>query len=131
MPMIEANIHTPWSRKMCRIQPRQRAKLVSSLRNTLPVCDSPMETPPIALGMAPMSGFERSAIAPLWARVGAFLYEHGNAVYNFQGLRAFKEKFNPEWSPCYLAYPGGLSLPGILADVAALVAGGYRRVVFR
>jgi phosphatidylglycerol lysyltransferase len=84
-----------------------------------------------ALGMAPMSGFERSAVAPLWARMGAFLYEHGNAVYNFQGLRAFKEKFNPEWSPSYLAYPGGLSLPGILADVAALVAGGYRRVVFR
>ena len=40
--------------------------------------------------------------------------------YNFQGLRAYKEKFNPMWEPRYLAYPGGLALPRILADVAAL-----------
>lgn len=84
-----------------------------------------------ALGMAPMSGFESSAVAPLWARVGAFLYEHGRAIYNFQGLRAYKDKFNPEWDSHYLAYPGGLRLPRILADVAALVAGGYRRIILR
>lgn len=81
--------------------------------------------------MAPMSGFESSPVAPLWARVGAFLYEHGRAVYNFQGLRAYKNKFNPEWDAHYLAYPGGLRLPRILADVAALVAGGYRRLILR
>ena len=63
-----------------------------------------------ALGMAPLSGFERSPVAPLWNRIGAFLYEHGEAVYNFQGLRAYKEKFNPIWEPHYLAYPGGLRL---------------------
>ena len=50
-------------------------------------------------------------------------------VYNFQGLRAFKQKFDPEWTPKYLAYPGGLRLPVILADLAALVAGGYRRIL--
>jgi phosphatidylglycerol lysyltransferase len=81
-----------------------------------------------ALGMAPLSGFEQSSVAPLWNRIGAFLYHHGEAVYNFQGLRAYKEKFNPVWEPHYLAYPGGLSLPRILADVSALVAGGYRRI---
>ena len=84
-----------------------------------------------ALGMAPMSGFESSPAAPLWARLGAFLYEHGRAVYNFQGLRAYKDKFNPEWDPHYLAYPGGLRLPRILADVSALIAGGYRRIILR
>ena len=47
-----------------------------------------------SLGMAPLSGFERSPVAPLWQRVGAFLYEHGEAFYGFQGLRAFKEKFD-------------------------------------
>jgi phosphatidylglycerol lysyltransferase len=81
-----------------------------------------------ALGMAPMSGFEKSPVAPLWARLGTLLYEHGEALYNFQGLRAFKQKFNPVWLPHYLAYPGGLTLPRVLADVAALVAGGYRRI---
>jgi phosphatidylglycerol lysyltransferase len=81
-----------------------------------------------ALGMAPLSGVEASPLAPLWNRLGAFLYEHGEAVYNFQGLRAYKEKFNPVWEPHYLAYPGGLRLPRILADVSALIAGGYRRI---
>lgn len=81
-----------------------------------------------ALGMAPLSGFESSPIASLWNRLGAFLYEHGEAVYNFQGLRAYKDKFDPVWEPHYLAYPGGLRLPRIMADVSALVAGGYRRI---
>jgi phosphatidylglycerol lysyltransferase len=49
-------------------------------------------------------------------------------VYNFQGLRAYKEKFNPVWQPRYLAYPGGLRLPRVLADVSALIAGGYLRI---
>lgn len=84
-----------------------------------------------ALGMAPMSGFERSPVAPLWVRLGRLLYEHGEALYNFQGLRAYKEKFDPVWEPHYLAYPGGLTLPRILADVSALVAGGYRRIFLK
>jgi phosphatidylglycerol lysyltransferase len=81
-----------------------------------------------SLGMAPMSGFEQSAVAPLWTKVGSFLYEHGEPVYNFQGLRLFKDKFDPVWEPHYLAYPGGLGLPRALADVTALIAGGYRNV---
>lgn len=81
-----------------------------------------------ALGMAPMSGFESSPIAPLWARAGRFLYTHGEGIYKFQGLRAYKEKFHPVWKPHYLAYRGGFTLPRILADVAVLVAGGYRRI---
>jgi len=81
-----------------------------------------------ALGMAPMSGFESSPVAPLWARAGRFLYTHGEGLYRFQGLRAYKEKFNPVWEPHYLAYPGGLRLARIMADVSALVAGGYRHI---
>lgn len=84
-----------------------------------------------SLGMAPLSGFEQSPVASLWQRVGAFLYEHGEAVYGFQGLRAFKDKFNPTWEPRYLAYPGGLRLPRVLADTSALIAGGYRRILVK
>lgn len=80
------------------------------------------------LGMAPLSGFEQSPVAPLWNRLASFLYKHGEPVYNFQGLRAFKDKFDPVWEPRYLAYPGGLRLPRVLADVSALIAGGYRKI---
>jgi phosphatidylglycerol lysyltransferase len=84
-----------------------------------------------AMGMAPLSGFETSPVAPLWNRLASFLYEHGENVYNFQGLRAFKQKFDPVWQPRYLAYPGGLRLARVLADVAALIAGGYRRIFLK
>ena len=80
------------------------------------------------LGMAPLSGFETSPVATLWGRLGGFLYQHGERFYNFQGLRAYKQKFNPVWEPRYLAYPGGFRLARILADVSALIAGGYRNI---
>ncbi len=83
------------------------------------------------LGMAPLSGLEDSPVAPLWAKLGRFVYGHGQTFYNFKGLRAYKEKFDPEWEPRYLAYPGGLALPRILADVSALIAGGYRRIFLK
>ena len=81
------------------------------------------------LGMAPLAGLEARAAAPLWNRVGAFAFRHGEHFYNFQGLRQFKDKFDPEWQPRYLVSPGGLVLPRVLANVAALVSGGLRGVV--
>ena len=41
--------------------------------------------------------------------------------YGFEGLREYKDKFDPVWSPKYLAARGGLALPRILADVTALI----------
>jgi phosphatidylglycerol lysyltransferase len=81
------------------------------------------------LGMAPLSGLEDRALAPLWNRVGTFIFRHGEHFYNFQGLRQYKEKFGPEWKPRYIASPGGLALPSILADLASLISGGFRGVV--
>lgn len=82
-----------------------------------------------SLGMAPLAGFEDRSLAPAWSRFGAFLFRHGENFYNFQGLRAYKAKFDPVWEPRYLLSPGGLALPRILVDVAALIAGGLRGVV--
>jgi phosphatidylglycerol lysyltransferase len=79
--------------------------------------------------MAPLAGLQHHRLAPLWNRFGALLFRHGEHFYNFQGLRAFKDKFDPVWEPRYLASPGGLALPRILANVAALVSGGLGGVV--
>jgi phosphatidylglycerol lysyltransferase len=81
------------------------------------------------LGMAPFSGMERRTLAPLWSKLGAFMYGHGEHFYNFQGLREYKEKFEPIWEPRYLASPAGLALPTILANIAALISGSIRGVV--
>jgi phosphatidylglycerol lysyltransferase len=83
------------------------------------------------LGMAPLSGVERRDLGPMWARAGAWVYRHGEHFYNFQGLRLYKEKFDPVWEPRYLASPGGLALPRVLAGVSVLIGRGFRGVVTR
>ncbi len=83
------------------------------------------------LGMAPLSGLESRPLAPLWNRIGGLVFRYGEHFYNFQGLRDYKEKFDPVWEPKYMASPGGISLPRILADVAALIGGGFKGVVTR
>jgi phosphatidylglycerol lysyltransferase len=79
--------------------------------------------------MAPLSGLEDRPPAPLWNRVGVFIFRHGEHFYNFQGLRQYKEKFDPTWEPRYLACPGGLALPRILADLASLISGGLKGAI--
>lgn len=80
----------------------------------------------MSLGAAPFAGVENRELAPLWNRIGGFIYEHGEHFYRFEGLRAYKEKFDPVWSPNYLACPGGLAAPRILYEVNVLVSGGLR-----
>ncbi|MCW2338123.1 phosphatidylglycerol lysyltransferase [Sphingobium sp. B2D3A] len=75
------------------------------------------------IGMAPLSGLEARRLAPLWSKLGAFLYQHGNAFYGFEGLRAYKEKFSPEWEPRYIAGPQGISLARALIDLQSLIGG--------
>ncbi len=81
------------------------------------------------LGMAPLSGMADHPLATRWHRLGRLLFSHGENFYNFQGLRAFKEKFAPEWEARYLVAPGGLAPVFVLADVAALISGGLRGVI--
>jgi phosphatidylglycerol lysyltransferase len=82
-----------------------------------------------SLGMAPLSGLEDRALAPTWSRIGAYVFRHGEHFYNFQGLRQYKEKFDPVWQPRYLAAPGGLALPRAITDVANLISGGIKGIV--
>jgi phosphatidylglycerol lysyltransferase len=81
------------------------------------------------LGMAPFSGFEPRALAPLWSKLGTILYRRGEKYYNFQGLRHYKQKFDPMWEPKFLAGPGGLQLARALTNIATLVSGSFRGIV--
>lgn len=80
-------------------------------------------------GMAPLAGLDRRADAPLWSRVATLIYRHGEHFYNFEGLRHYKAKFGPVWTPLYLASPGGVALPAVLLDVTALIAGSIPGIV--
>jgi phosphatidylglycerol lysyltransferase len=81
------------------------------------------------LGMAPLSGLETRTAAPVWNRMGALVFRLGDHFYNFQGIRMYKEKFDPEWHPRYIASRGGLMLPRVLTNIATLISGGVKGVV--
>lgn len=79
-----------------------------------------------SLGAVPFAGMDGGRLAPLWSRIGHFIYAHGERFYGFEGLRAYKQKFDPVWTPSYLACPGGLAAPAILYEVNVLISGGMR-----
>ena len=83
------------------------------------------------LGMAPLAGLTNRRQAPLWNRFGALVFGRGERFYNFRGLQRYKDKFDPEWEPRYMAVPGGIALPVILTNVASLISGGITGVVRR
>nr|WP_216671356.1 bifunctional lysylphosphatidylglycerol flippase/synthetase MprF [Mangrovicoccus sp. HB161399] len=82
-----------------------------------------------SLGNAPLSGLEARRGGPLTARLGAFVYRHGRQFYNFEGLRAFKDKFDPKWEPVYVAIPARANLVAVAADVVALIGGGLGKTL--
>lgn len=80
-----------------------------------------------SLGAAPFAGLQDLRFAPLWSRVANLLYQHGEYFYHFEGLRAFKQKFDPVWTPLYLASPRGLAVPRVLYEINVLISEAPRR----
>ena len=80
------------------------------------------------LGMAPLAGIEDNT-ASFWNKIERAIFSHGEHFYNFKGLRSFKDKFNPQWEPRYIAYSGPFNLPNILKDVTLLISGGIRGLI--
>lgn len=76
------------------------------------------------LGMAPMSGLTDRALVPFWTKIAKTVYKKGNKFYNFQGLRRYKDKFNPRWEAKYLICYGGLSLPVVVGSLVTLTSRG-------
>ena len=82
----------------------------------------------VTLGLAPLS--KRAGIAPepapLWLRLTLhWVRAHGQRFYNFDGLDAFKAKFQPErWEPVYAIVNRPSFPPRALHAIAAAFAGG-------
>ena len=75
-------------------------------------------------GMAPLAGLEDRPLAPMMSRVGRLFFDRGEDIYNFQGVRKFKDKYDPLWQPRYIAAPHKWAIPLLLADVGLLSSGG-------
>lgn len=65
------------------------------------------------LGLAALSGVGEASESTRTEKGMHYLYEHLNQFYNFQGLRAYKDKFHPEWESRYIVYPDLVALPDV------------------
>jgi phosphatidylglycerol lysyltransferase len=75
-------------------------------------------------GMAPLSGLDDRPLAPALSRVGRLIYDRGEEIYNFQGVRHYKSKYDPTWQPRFVAAPQKWAIPLLMADVGLLSSGG-------
>lgn len=80
----------------------------------------------VDLGMTPLAGISRARFTPSFNKIGGAIYEHGEDIYGFKGLRTYKSKFAPVWKPVFIAAPGYVSLPIALAQSAILTSGGLK-----
>ena len=77
------------------------------------------------LGMAPLASVGEHRGARIGERLAGLLFRRGDHWYNFQGVRFYKQKFDPEWRPRYMAYQSAIEWPVALANVSALIAGSW------
>jgi phosphatidylglycerol lysyltransferase len=75
-------------------------------------------------GMAPLAGLDDRPLAPIMSRVGRLLFERAEEIYNFQGVRRYKDKYDPVWRPRYIAAPHKWTIPLLMADAGLLSSGG-------
>jgi phosphatidylglycerol lysyltransferase len=83
------------------------------------------------LGMAPLASVGEHRGAHQRERLASLVFRRGEQWYNFQGVRYYKQKFNPNWLPRYMAYEGAWEWPIALANVSALIAGSWKGAVMK
>lgn len=74
-------------------------------------------------GLAPFAGVGESPDSSIQERTVHELSERLNRLFSYRGLRAYKEKFEPEWEDRYLIYSGGpIGLARVSFALARLTA---------
>jgi phosphatidylglycerol lysyltransferase len=81
------------------------------------------------LGMAPLAAVGATRRARPIERLAHQFFLHGEAWYNYQGLRRFKARFHPAWEPRYLAYRRPWDWPFAVVATTQLISGRWRRLL--
>jgi phosphatidylglycerol lysyltransferase len=129
--LLETNSQQLASLDLMRVEPQAPKLTMEFLMLSLLLHYQTQGYAQFSLGMVPLAGMQPRRGAPLAQRLGALVFSRGGQFYNFQGLRQFKDKFQPTWEPRYLAVPDGLDPLVALTDTAALIAGGLSGLVKR
>jgi len=74
------------------------------------------------VGMSPLANVGQSKYSFTSEKIAAQIYEYGQFLYHFQGLRSFKEKYVNKWRPKFLAYHKKTSLPITMLQITTLIS---------
>jgi lysylphosphatidylglycerol synthetase-like protein (DUF2156 family) len=81
------------------------------------------------LGLAPLAGLAEQERPSTVARLGGLVYARGERFYGFEGLRAYKDKFDPHWEPAYIVAGNAWRAAAAAVAVASLTGGGVRKLL--
>jgi lysylphosphatidylglycerol synthetase-like protein (DUF2156 family) len=73
------------------------------------------------LNTCPAMGVTPNWQAPILTTMARLAFKYGENFYNFQGLKRFKSKFQPDWEDVYMAAPKTSSLLEAAFAAAALI----------
>ncbi len=73
--------------------------------------------------LSPLAGVGETPDARRIEKGLHYFFEHLNQFYNFKGLHAYKEKFQPRWERRYLVYPSLTVLPDIAVGLVRADSG--------
>jgi len=73
-----------------------------------------------SLGMAPLANVGTGEHSRVIERALRQLYERGDRLFSYRGLRAYKEKFHPDWEPRFTVYETEAHLPFIVVAIGRL-----------
>jgi len=73
------------------------------------------------LGMATLANVGKTQNAHRSEKIAHLICQHGKRFYSFDGLRKYKDKFDPMWSARYLAYEKLTLLPTSLIEATLLI----------
>ena len=98
-----------WMLELLRYRPGVMAGLADYLTASSLLAFRDEDCPYASLSGAPLTNL--TACAPWTNAALAALRHAARPLYNADGLRRFKQKFNPAWTPLYLAHTGRFGLP--------------------
>ena len=81
----------------------------------------------LSLGEAPMANWHSDDHIEKRSQLMSLGFRFGRHFYSYQGLRNYKDRFNPVWRPVYVAWPPDKPLDVVLADIAQIIGSSDTR----
>jgi phosphatidylglycerol lysyltransferase len=75
----------------------------------------------LSLGLAPMSGFQENEKVSFTESAVHTIFKRLNFLFNYEGLKVFKDKFATSWEPKYLVYQNLPQLPMLALSIKKLL----------